>query len=262
MVFINQRLGNGFVIQDADSSKDQEHYFGGTKKHIEVIASGSSGSLVQSAGGRGISTDLATGHIETDPGGVGQTCTFHISSSLYVVVGDTEIDIDGNEALIRQLTGDGYDTEKPKLAISFSVEASSSAGPFVKPLEPASGSGNPAKISLIEGNNYTSLGEIRIHDYDLVEELGAGWYKATFNISLNVPPIFPSSLRITGSEEKQLYLRVFMEEDAGVWFLRNFKVDYFQELSDGGVEVLKNIENQDIDKVAVYVNRDVLKGIE
>lgn len=40
MVFVNRQLGNGFLIRNADSTKDQEHYFGGARKHIKVVTKG------------------------------------------------------------------------------------------------------------------------------------------------------------------------------------------------------------------------------
>jgi hypothetical protein len=36
MPIISSKLGNGFVFHDADSTKDQEHYFYGAKKHLEM----------------------------------------------------------------------------------------------------------------------------------------------------------------------------------------------------------------------------------
>lgn len=47
MTIVNSKLGNGFVIRNADSTKDQEHYFYGAKKHIEIslVASVASSSF-------------------------------------------------------------------------------------------------------------------------------------------------------------------------------------------------------------------------
>lgn len=40
MPFINEKLGNGFVINPADSSRSEEHYFSGGKKHLNMTAVG------------------------------------------------------------------------------------------------------------------------------------------------------------------------------------------------------------------------------
>ena len=45
MPFVNKKLGNAFRIRSIDSTRDQEHYFGGAVKEISLVIQAHSGTV-------------------------------------------------------------------------------------------------------------------------------------------------------------------------------------------------------------------------
>ena len=124
MVFINDKLGNGFVINVADSSKNQEHYFSGAKKHLEMHAKSLTGSVSGTHAGA-----TGNGLVHWDASNFALTITGSLTASIASAsLFDGNGVLYGDQSSVDQITNSGFSTLEKKQAFSLSVEVSSAIG--------------------------------------------------------------------------------------------------------------------------------------
>jgi hypothetical protein len=260
--FINSKLGNGFVMNSINSTLDQEHYFGGCKKHLQLTMKGLSGSIIAGGDVVGVTSSLdgvITINRESDSG----VAQVYISGILY----DRNSVLIDSASFLKEVFNDiDQDREKHEMSISFEFSASVAV----------------AATDLLQfgifydlENTLTTGGSFGGNDaaYLVTALTGtdAGWslYRAEVGVkdagrlTNPVPGFRTSLLRKDGSEQKGVCFLIQSNGTTEKQFrFRNIKFEFSEDLTDAGVERVKNIDNQHTDKIMTYVNRNVMPKVE
>lgn len=246
MVFVNEKLGNGFVINDAGSSKDQEHYFTGYKKTLELFISGLSGSQVDGSatnvnfnddgtilfitGAAGAQSYRVTSSLLQDENNI----NFTDDMSTYFPDIDVTLDHFTTKVVFEASQSIGTDG----LSVNFTVGDDEGVGAYVQ---------------FVIGGTPGS-------DVPIVEYLDDGWIRYTHQVGEFQPPRYRLDLKKSTGGDGGLLWFLFPGADGDVWGVRKLELQLQQHLSDNGVEVFKNLDNQKIE--FQLLNPDVLTKVE
>ncbi len=230
MVFINSKLGNGFVINSVDSSRDQEHYFGGAKKYIRLALRGLSASL-----------DLNNGNEFALTG----TTNLELNYRLY----DTQDAIVDTGSFSQRVFGIGPENivEKFNAELTLQISASNTA------------------FSLGDFNiEFRDLKSPTWSAYKGMKELGEfsaladseGFF--TYRTRFSSGSIHPPLIALSGAST-DMFWRVTVNS-AKIYTVKNVKIEFDQELTDDGVREYKTIDNQNVE--FSFINPSTMPDIE
>lgn len=277
--FINPKLGNAFVFQDVDSSKDQEHYFAGAKKIVDLYLGASSGTKEDNY-------NSATGSAYYDP----INNITYVTSSLFagpLAVGGgvvfTASLYDGNNTLLTAseqypnlLT---YYSQATQEIVRNVYEISFELSRSVVGNQPASltvafgpgGAGGVVNFLDLTINTTASDDVEPVYSFTTIRQTD-GWTKYLFNpqekrgLSLEVTKTFTLAPSI--SANKPIFYVLFLDALAPdatlphVAVFRNFKYKFNEALTNDGVTAYREINNQHNDKITSFINYDVIRRIE
>jgi hypothetical protein len=258
MVVVNKKLGNGFVINDTKSVQDQEHYFGGYKKHITLIVSGTQMTASRAADSPNVHQEGPLLFISSSAGGVAAS----VSGVLW---DDNNTYLNGNSTLALTVPG-GITTLRDRNVVLLSVELSESKAPDSLP-----------SVRFLDGESdvwgttVTSpflAGALTNRAVDKVTNLDDGWVryevasrpkrdKPAFRLNLLGDGGAPGTARV----HWYMFFRVAVGTQ-GIYAFRNFRAKFLQELSDGGVEKFQEIDNQNTEKIMTYLSRNTMPKVE
>jgi len=263
VVFVNKKLGNGFVINAIDSTKDQEHYFGGHKKYVPLVVRFLSGTT--SVGDEPISA-ITTGDIG------GDTALLFAASGSFISF-EYSVETTGSnnvECAGAVLTGSsaeqffGFSVPRERLCLEVSVEFSCSDYAIGQPY----GIERELFFNLKDFNGYDSdSGRWRGYKesgpngkyYPKYESIGDGWYRSTYTFPVQEYPTF--SLDVS---DFTLFVQEGINQVAQtrtLWF-RNMKCSFLQDLEGSGVEKFKILDNQFAENESLYINRNIMPKVE
>lgn len=251
MVFINEKLGNGFHIKPIDSSKDQDHYFGGHRKYT-----GYSVRFMSGTGGTYESDDYVFSNDD------GLVTVINANGNAYEISGtlwdQTNVNLERNDSFFDYYLAHGSSTTSTKTTAKLSVEISSSL--------------SSKTVASIKGEMVLEYRDGRIWEtaLDFLNNgsgriLSDGWVKFekvfSFESGSNATE-FPMTLLAPGGE-KGVYMIMSGTDNSGTVVtssFRHFRLDFVEPLNNEGVEYYKTIDNQNID--FNYLNTDAMKKVE
>jgi DNA-dependent RNA polymerase auxiliary subunit epsilon len=262
MTISNPKLGNGFVIKNADSSLDQEHYFTGYKKHTRLSV-----RFISGTGGNGWESDDYAS--SSDDGVVtffnGNGYTYRISGTLWT---EDNILLEQEEDFLNAnfLNGAQEVTVKKLAVLSYELSNSLYLQDLGQGPEPLWGSG----LSLEYFDYYNHTWSVGFNaDQAKMSVLGFtddGFAKVEFVFSQTSgsnSTTFPLNLK-TPTGENALYISLQFGDLFGspiqTASFRNFRVDFIEPLSDSGVDYFRELDNQNID--FQFLNPSVFGKVE
>ena len=232
MPFINDKLGNGFRIKEADSSKDQEHYFSGAKKHIRFSIRGLSGSSDVSFEDASIeNNDVIT---------LPATEFIELTGVLYDI-NDVKIN---TASFLEEVTGLKPEDFDKKTAAELTLRVSSSAGDVVIYPEMV----QYRSASLESFVSIFSKGATLSSDVD-----SEGFRSIRWNFA-GVPD---PDITLTNQVKY-----VLLSSSAQVHTFKNVKFEFHQSLSDNGVLKYRTIDNQHNKRSFSLINGNILVKID
>jgi len=228
MVFINDRLGNGFRINSIDSTLNQEHYFGGAKKNVRLRLRGLSGTLNL---GEGIEFALTSSTV------------IELSWSLY----DTQNALIDSGGFSERVFDVGPDDVDVKFDTNLLFKVSASDAPFA----------DTDFIFSFKDDSSDAWSA-----YKDVKVTGSGYFKAPDDDGFRE---FEMQLRSVGRPEialnDQKNQRFFkIDQLSNIYVYKDVKLEYSQPLADDGVEEYKIIDNQNVE--FEFVNRNLMPIVE
>lgn len=252
MAIVNSKLGNGFRIKSIDSPLDNLHYFGGSGKHIEFMLLGLSGSTATGLDGlnrdNNSQFDLAAGD------------NVDLTGVLYDVNG-TRIN---TGSFVPGLLGYSPDEIRERFDPFLVLEVSSSDSTVFQLLDLSNfgvfyRNANGDAFTYANGNGGLSVFEIlpegrepafpaRTAPKDISNFLRVGWNLSEFG-DVSFPLLNNTThfqIAATGSD----------------FVVRNVRLEFKEKLSSGGVDELRNIENQHTDKITPFINRNIMPGVD
>jgi len=228
MTITHSKLGNGFVINAADSTLDQEHYFGGAKKHIEMKVVPLTGTQADAAGATYV-------HWSTE-GNI-----LYVTGSYKVVLSGTLFDANNVKIGFTEssrYTGLGYTTVYDKLSLGLYMEASGA----------------------VEMHFSCSRGTItNLESTGTLTPLTGGWNRYEYTPKDHEKVAFAMSLLDASGKDVHW---IVSGSANGVSAFKKFSYRFLQELSDDGVKYLKDLDNQNTEKISYYVNRHIMPEID
>lgn len=231
-------VGNLFAVGDYNSSKNQEHYFGGTKKHYDLKLMALSGNAV-------------SGTLIALTGAVGaefSSTLMDLNNVLIISAGGTDpyptafdvTDVFGFSS------GSGHDLASARLRFS----VSSSVGAF---------SSNDIRVE------FRDLSSSDWSSYVRIERLGTyisssdspGWIDFEYNFAKNGKVAIPKMSYINTSPFVRL-----SSSTAKLHVFRNVRVEFRESLTDDGVTFYERVDNQRNKNYFTYLNEKVMKDVE
>jgi hypothetical protein len=263
MVFVNSKLGNGFVINAADSSKDQEHYFGGHKKYHGFKVRFLSGSGGTGFGGADYISSSGEGLV-TIYNSNGNTYT--ITGSLYdqnnVYLADSDY-----YSFLESVLLNGSGSATNKIVAKMTWELSSTTvitdGEFFA-------YNVEAPCGFYDEYNYTgdnlNTDKLTVRTSISASEEGWIYFKRAFPVgsgSLRAPKFAMTLIGSTGDIEVKIEVPCPDRfGNTATSSFRNIELVFLEPLSDGGVERYKNIDNQHNEDIQHFIYDSPLTKVE
>jgi hypothetical protein len=290
MTFVNDKLGNGFVIKSANSSLDYDHYFTGYKKYIKCRLRALTGTLGTTLGGTSFEFDTTRGDnlfngafaVVTSSSGIVAHAIFSCSlydwqeyNTLEIISGAlTTSSLEDSEsyAFLKSVTGDINQVDlKIPLKISFEFSRSqegSSPATTVSFVDSNSVDWEdwPSGLFFAEGSAGASerRAKLKLTEIDTPEEpftTGSddqGWIRVEYIPAIDKEPMFfrtnlSSSSPTNGSKEVHFYLDFTSPPFGGnakIRAYRKFEVELLIPVTNDGVKFLRENDNQVLEKNA------------
>lgn len=228
MVFINKKLGNAFSMKAVDSSLDQEHYFGGSKKAVGLVIRGFSGT-----------SDINDGNVFVLTGANNLSLSWSLTD-------EQDAPIDSGAFSVRNYGVDPEDTET-KFDSTLTFKVSASSVPFDE---------TDFKVFFKDGNSTDWSGFVDVNSsgrfFDKEDAEGYREFSLRFSAESQEPVI------TLNDRNSQVFFRV--ENQTNIYAYKDMKLAYAQQLVEDGVLFYKQLDNQNIS--FTNINRNLMPKFE